>query len=732
MRNSPQFPVINALAVGPDGLLYVAGVFKQIGGQIVNGLARFDGTAWQPIGRGINPAGSGGRINSIAFAPDSSLYVGGYFYAAGDSAAENVARWNGQTWSPVGEGVRGDVNTLAVSADGTLYVGGRFTYAGHRAARNVAYWGGDAWKPLAGSLGNGTAGEVEALTLDAEGAVVVAGTFTEAGGIAAVNVARWNGTAWSAFSEGLPRDVNVLVTRPNGRVVAGWGRYSDRLDVCCLSEWTGTVWRPVSGSTNGPVTALVAEADGNLLVGGDFSAVGDRAARSVAQHSDERGWTAFGSGFDGIVNAFARGPGGLLYAGGSFRTAGSVRAVGIASWDGHEWAPVGDGLRLNEYSGSAFVLKMGPDGQLYVGGAFETAGRIASRDLAVWDGQTWHSLGNPLRGTSPYRTVSDIAFSSTGDLYIGGGFLDVVGRPARHVARWDGTQWSALGGPFGGGVDYSVYTLAFRPDGTLYVSGSTDGNPSSPTRLVSLWDGSVWRDAGVGMLRVDGPPAAGMSMLTDIQGQIVLGGQFVNIGGVPANNVARWDGQQWAAMGAGFNDRVDVLHGTPDGRIFAGGRFTEALDAGPGRVAVWNGSGWQSYAGGVDGIVRALDLDAEGNLFIGGGFLNAGAQRSPYITRLSVRAVGAETEPPATTLSLSVAPNPARSATTLTATHPAGPFTLDVFDALGRHVAHVLDGEAAAGEQRVALDTSRFAPGVYVVRLTASRTVTSTTLVVAR
>ena len=80
-----------------------------------------------------------------------------------------------------------------------------------------------------------------------------------------------------------------------------------------------------------------------------------------------------------------------------------------------------------------------------------------------------------------------------------------------------------------------------------------------------------------------------------------------------------------------------------------------------------------------------------------------------------------------------VSPNPVRgdgwAAFTLA---EAGPVRLDVFDALGRRVATLADGERAAGEHRVRFTADGLAGGVYVLRLQAGERVLSRRLVVAR
>lgn len=78
-------------------------------------------------------------------------------------------------------------------------------------------------------------------------------------------------------------------------------------------------------------------------------------------------------------------------------------------------------------------------------------------------------------------------------------------------------------------------------------------------------------------------------------------------------------------------------------------------------------------------------------------------------------------------------PNPVRSHTTVPFSLDAdAPVALDVFDALGRHVLRVAEGEYTAGDHTASLDASGLASGVYVVRLRAGEALLQRRLVVAR
>ena len=98
------------------------------------------------------------------------------------------------------------------------------------------------------------------------------------------------------------------------------------------------------------------------------------------------------------------------------------------------------------------------------------------------------------------------------------------------------------------------------------------------------------------------------------------------------------------------------------------------------------------------------------------------------------RGVVAVDEGTARTLTLDAPrPNPARGVTTVTYKTPtAGAMRLSVFDLVGREVAVVAEGDAAAGRHVATLDTAGLASGVYVVRLIAGEAVLTRRFVVTR
>jgi len=77
---------------------------------------------------------------------DNKLITGGYFGAAAGKTANNIASWDGTSWSSLGQGVSGGVlgsiQTLE-AYNNQLFAGGDYAIAGTISARNIARWNRD-------------------------------------------------------------------------------------------------------------------------------------------------------------------------------------------------------------------------------------------------------------------------------------------------------------------------------------------------------------------------------------------------------------------------------------------------------------------------------------------------------------------------------------------------------------------------------------------------------------
>ncbi len=460
---------VNALAVAPNGTLYAGGWFTTAGGGSANYIAKWSGSpaAWSALGSGMDTA-----VSVLAVASDGTLYAGGNFATAGEAAANYIAKWNGSIWSALGSGAGNGVNSgvsaLAVASDGTLYAGGDFTTGGGTAASRIASWSDSTWSAL--GLDKGVNGVVNAVAVSGT-TLYAGGGFSTAGGTAANNIAQWDGSAWSALDSGMDGKVDALAVASDGTLYAG-GDFTTAGGTAAnyIAKWSGSpaAWSALgSGAGNGVnsgVSALAVATDGTLYAGGHFTTAGGVSANHIAKWSGSA-WSALGSGVNDRATALAVATNGTLYAGGWFTTAGGGSANFIAKWSGSPaaWSALGSGMDT-----AVSVLAVASDGTLYAGGGFTFAINVepplvTANRIAKWSGSAWSALGSGVGGS-----VNALAVAPDGTLYAGGDFTTAGGTGANRIAMWTGSAWSALGS----GMDTAVSVLAVASDGTLYAGGS--------------------------------------------------------------------------------------------------------------------------------------------------------------------------------------------------------------------------------------------------------------------
>ncbi|MFQ5599276.1 MAG: FlgD immunoglobulin-like domain containing protein [Candidatus Krumholzibacteriia bacterium] len=588
----PASAVVIWASVLYDGQLVVAGEFVEVQGAPGNHIARWDGNAWQPFG-----IGTSNLIYTLGVYR-GELIAGGKFMRAGGVAVSHIARWNGFAWAPLGSGVDGEVRALAVH-DGDLIVGGDFNVAGGDTARKIARWNGSSWSPMGEGFSGGPQNfGVRALAVH-DGTVVAGGWFTSPVGY----LAQWDGSAWVPLGS-FPADrvVYTLFSSFQGDLYAGAATLSGANWGDLALRWNGLAWIPLGSAAVQPIQGIrsMTTYGGELVVGGAFPAADGTPASNIATW-DLVGWDSLGSGTnDHVLSLIALGD--SLVVGGQFTIAGGDSAPGLAIWDGASWQgwEFGRFIAGNGINGSAYALAAHA-GDVYVGGDFTTAGSLPVEHIARWDGSQWHALG---------AGVNDrvLALASwNGNMITAGRFTEAGGAAANRIARWDGSSWH----PMGDGFDDDVYALAVSGS-DLFAAGRFIISGVMVTSRVARWAGDSWSNLGTGLM-------GEVDALTSFEGDLIAGGDFLFTGGgVPAARVARWNGTAWSALDAGFASRVHAL-AVVGGSLYAGGDFTSP----PNHVARWNGSSWLplglGVTGGTDPTVYALS-DLGGALVVAGRF----------------------------------------------------------------------------------------------------------------
>ena len=157
-----------------------------------------------------------------------------------------------------------------------------------------------------------------------------------------------------------------------------------------------------------------------------------------------------------------------------------------------------------------------------------------------------------------------------------------------------------------------------------------DANATYPVRIDPTFSDADWVGLGSGMSGSASSLVAVMALAVSGT-NLYAGGQFTTAGGVPANNIAKWDGNAWSALGSGMDVDVYVLvaNGT---NLYAGGDFSMA---GANGIAKWNGSAWSALGSGMGGFYRQVNaLAVSGTiLYAAGPFTTAGGVAANCIAK---------------------------------------------------------------------------------------------------
>ncbi|MFK7847718.1 MAG: T9SS type A sorting domain-containing protein [Rhodothermales bacterium] len=769
-------------AVDANGDLIVVGEFSRAGGLAADGIAKWNGSQWSTLGGSLG-RGFSGVVHAVAIAPDGSIYIGGDFFEVvqGNGSVvdvENLAKWNGATWEPLGTGVDAPVHALAIDQSGLLYIGGEFARdgSGEFELSKIATWDGSNLGSVGNGLGTFSGVIVRSLGFDSLGDLYAAGSELSGG------VFKWDGQSWETIGARHQGTVNTIAFDASDNLYIG-GDFqtviqTDESEITAnrIARWDGTTWEGLGSGFDGEVRAMGFDNNGTLYVSGLFAKLGDGTAlRHIARWNTT--WEAIGPGEDEnlfeSVNALAFTGDGAFYALGDVQHLGGELVNGIGYWDGQKWNGIG-GMGLDA---AVHALTFDSSGILYAGGEFVYSGPFHSNKITRWVDNAWQPLGQGVTGAS----VQALAQGANRMVYVGGDFSDVIQDDgttllAYNIAAWDGAVWSTLGT----GVNGAVKAIVVDASGNLFIGGTftQDGSEQETRNYIAMWNGSAWSTPGGGF---DGPVHA---LALNNEGQVIAGGSFTQAG-IAANTayIAEWNGTSWEPLSATtvLDAEVNALYVNDAGVLYAGGAFTETeagfstnyiasfesgvwaplgssngngLSAccvnaisqstggdiivggdfegvqnpvGPdlqvGNAAIWRElGGWALLSSGMDDEVFALASNGE-DVMVGGQFQVAGDLPSAFIARWSTNEMLVSVEDgfdlPATLTISDIYPNPATSIANFTMeVSTAQQVDVEMYDVLGRSVKRVFSGFLGANQQTsIAIDRAGLSAGMYFVRV---------------
>lgn len=398
-----------------------------------------------------------------------------------------------------------------------------------------------------------------------------------------------------------------------------------------IGNWSALGSNPAGtdGALSHPFTAevdVIAVSGTDVYVGGCFvNAGGNPTADYVAK------WDTLTETWSGLGNDGATTPNGALkscvraiavsgtdvYVGGipSVWVDGSPapQAAYLAKWNGTNWSGLGDNGAGGSSINSMVTAIAISGNDIFVGGTFTNvkngATTLYEADyIAKWDALTgnWSALGNNGMGNGALSSHVETILVMNSDVYVGGFFIDVFNGlneipEATYIAKWDGTQWSAVGSSGeahnGGPILNAVYSLA--TDGTnLYAAGAFENVINYDTILTAADHIAKW-DTLTGNWSALGNNGSGNGSLNVTPISIQIDGSDIYVAGgftdvnnngtvlTAADYVAKWDSltENWSALGSNgsgngsLNHVVHALRLLGD-KLFVGGRFTNVNNNG--------------------------------------------------------------------------------------------------------------------------------------------------------
>ncbi len=246
---------------------------------------------------------------------------------------------------------------------------------------------------------------------------------------------------------------------------------------------------------------------------------------------------------------------GRLYIGGSFDDITNPDDISkLAVWNGTEWERVGTAV---VGAGTIYYFQVYRD-TLYIGGNYGiNFNSINDGYLVKWNDTAFYSCstyGSASFGTHPtgIAVYNDALYAGLYSCFSVGG-----GQYVCSLGKYNGQTWANVydknGNQFQSGVS-SLLTDTINND--LYIAGIS----------VFRYDGESFHLIGTAGSQVNGHA---MQMY---HGDLYIGGMFSQVDGIPANHLAKWDGEQWSEPEGGVSNSIESMYVYKD-ELYVGGYF---------------------------------------------------------------------------------------------------------------------------------------------------------------
>ena len=600
------------------GNWYVGGYFNQIDGVAVNNIARWDGTTWSALSTvAADWANWNYRVSTMAFWGDD-LYVGGANLSIGGLDYVDLAYWDGSTWHQAGSGFDqyGTVSKIAVFND-ELFFAGSFEQFNGVAVRSFARWDGTNINQLSTNIH-----EIEFMQASSTNLYIAGKRWVNESLVDTVQV--WDGTNFQtiASAEISPYSLKIIDNQL-------YGIRKLSANSSALVRWDGSAWSVVIDTIPFVINNFAFDAD-------QFYAEAQNGASFALYRYDNQQWQPLTT-----CNCNAEH---TLYLVNNQLFMTSEQHKPLLNYSNNQWQEF---VVKSAYPYTAKIVTYQDD--VYIASIQKVLINDVYKEVNYvrsWEDNTWkivyqisntHTLidmkatdiGVYLLIQNDSTEYYDIYYYKQGqngvnilpDIEIGlseilklfvlnGNTLYAI--IINSIYKWNGTQWVfettlPYQNPYRHWIDPFIYNQQLH---LLTEAGRSLDN--RPLLRIFRRDGNQWINQNIvleGYLSDSSANANGL----------YIAGQFYHNDQV--YHLVKWDGTQLQ-----FIDTQTVLItsvAAEGNNVYVGGLFNQLPGCVCYNLGYWNGSAWQPVDGGTNGLIESLSLSGR-RLYMHGWFSQTG------------------------------------------------------------------------------------------------------------
>jgi len=285
--NSASFKLY-CLALQSDGKVLIGGNFTNYSGFVRNKIVRIyqDGTIDSSFDPGSGFTGILSRVKDIKIQQDGKILVAGDFTSFNGNNLSGIIRLNqdgslDSSFTPQTGIYQFQINSIDIQSDGKIIAGGPFAYIGSVNVRIVRFNNDGTIDSTFNPNANGSATNINRVLVQTDGKVLIAGQFSSLNGNQNIkNIARVdsNGIIDPDFivgsnPGGMIHDIHLDA---NGKIVvvgtfATWNNSPSNRIVRLNSNGTFDSEFNSGNGTNNGIYCVTNQADGKYLIGGGFT-----------------------------------------------------------------------------------------------------------------------------------------------------------------------------------------------------------------------------------------------------------------------------------------------------------------------------------------------------------------------------------------------------------------------------------------------------------------------------